>query len=521
MYIQHHLAWWMTWNGGVYEDKSDELLMKLPGTGVRTRIGGVERSLWACLLAASVAALRRAAGCNGSEPGAYVRDNRGSDEALYRYMVKADASTGLGWPTFVVFFWAVALGVYSLLSVNCLAGLHCATAATVLALASCALFALNEEQEAVKLLSEAAAADSDSLFLAVGDGRVVLHYKKWLSEPRRCVRPRRVVSMVHGFGANTYSYECDPALFSGLGRAMGADCVTVHDTPGFGLTSRGDRLGDYSMLADCRALGELVAHVSAAPAGGSADASASSRQQRVVVAHSIGALACVLMLSLGFGRADAVVLVAPALWADDWEPAPQFVASPFRLLGALANATLETFMYIIAFLLQPLLRLLLHQLVRREGFWRALLKTMVFHESPWMVDQNRVDGYLRPRAVRGWDDGMVRVMRGVVSWRGPGAAFAQNVADARRSVSVISVACALRVLVQGGLPVLVVHGSEDRVVPCSNSRALKAMIPGLEYVEVAGVGHCVHEERPAEFSGIAAAFVRRALALGHGVPPRD
>ena len=187
------------------------------------------------------------------------------------------------------------------------------------------------------------------------------------------MRPRCVVSMVHGFGANTYSYECDPALFSGLGRAMGADCVTVHDAPGFGLTSRGDRLGDYSMLADCRALGELVAHVSAAPAGGSADASVSSRQQRVVVAHSIGALACVLMLSLGFGRADTVVLVAPALWADDWEPSPQFVVSPFLLLGALANATLETFMYIIAFLLQPLLR--------GKGRLHRVLEERVAHRS--------------------------------------------------------------------------------------------------------------------------------------------
>jgi len=491
----------------------EDLLMALPGTGLRTRVVGLERSLWACLLTASLAALRRAVCCGagGSAPGAPARARErayasGGDSAepLYRYMHEADASTGLGWPTLAALVGAAVLGVRSFLAAACPAGPGCAPAAAVLALAGGALFAYNEQIEANKLRSEAAAADPDSRFLVVGDGRVVLHYKQWSPQPRGW--PRRVVSMVHGFGANTYSYECDPALFGGLGTALGADCATVHDAPGFGLTSRGDRLSDYSMLAGGRALGELAAH-----AGAGAGAGAPHAQQRVVVAHSMGALSAVLMLALDLGRADAVVLVAPALWADDREPGPRFVALPLRLLRALAATALETLAYAVAWLAQPLLFLVLHQLVRREPFWNAALLALVFHESPWMVDQHRVDGYRRMRAVTGWDDGLVRMLRGVVSWRGPAAAFAQNVADARRPVSAISVACALRVLVQGGLPVLVVHGSADRIVQCSNSRALKRMIPGLELVELAGVGHCVHEERPEEFAAIAAAFVRRAL----------
>ena len=498
--------------------------MTLPGTGLRARVVGLERSLWACLLTAALATLRRAVGCGagGSAPGAPARARErerayaaasggGGAEPLYRYMHEADASTGLGWPTLAALVGAAVLGVRSGLAAACPAGPGCAPAAAVLALAGCVLFACNERREAAKLRSEAAAADPDSRFLAVGDGRVVLHYKQWPPQPRgeRRAWPRRVVSMVHGFGANTYSYECDPALFGGLGTALGADCATVHDLPGFGLTSRGDRLSDYSMLAGGRALGELAAH-----AGAGAGAGAPHAQQRVVVAHSMGALSAVLMLALDLGRADAVVLVAPALWADDREPGPRFVALPLRLLGALASATLETAAHAVAWLAQPLLRLLLHQLVRRQKFWSAALRTLVFHESPWMVDQHRVDGYRRMRAVTGWDDGLVRMLRGVVSWRGPAAAFAQNVADARRSVSAISVACALRVLVQAGLPVLVVHGGADRIVQCSNSRALKRMTPGLELVELAGVGHCVHEERPEEFAAIAAAFVRRALDGG-------
>ena len=37
------------------------------------------------------------------------------------------------------------------------------------------------------------------------------------------------------------------------------------------------------------------------------------------------------------------------------------------------------------------------------------------------------------------------------------------------------------------------------------------MIPEIEYVELEGLGHCVHEERPAEFVAIAVEFVRRVL----------
>jgi pimeloyl-ACP methyl ester carboxylesterase len=55
---------------------------------------------------------------------------------------------------------------------------------------------------------------------------------------------------------------------------------------------------------------------------------------------------------------------------------------------------------------------------------------------------------------------------------------------------------------------LVVHGADDRLVPPSHGEAYAAGLPAARLETVAGAGHCVHLERPAE----TAALVRDFLA---------
>jgi 3-oxoadipate enol-lactonase len=59
------------------------------------------------------------------------------------------------------------------------------------------------------------------------------------------------------------------------------------------------------------------------------------------------------------------------------------------------------------------------------------------------------------------------------------------------------------------LPVLVLHGSEDRLVHPDNGRLLAARIPGAELAILEGAGHAYHLEQPATADELVLDFVRR------------
>ncbi|MFC9433213.1 alpha/beta fold hydrolase [Nocardia sp. NPDC057030] len=57
-------------------------------------------------------------------------------------------------------------------------------------------------------------------------------------------------------------------------------------------------------------------------------------------------------------------------------------------------------------------------------------------------------------------------------------------------------------------PVLVVHGTADRIIPLSAARALHAMLPGSEFVALPGVGHCPQLDVPNEVCQLVLGFPR-------------
>jgi len=59
------------------------------------------------------------------------------------------------------------------------------------------------------------------------------------------------------------------------------------------------------------------------------------------------------------------------------------------------------------------------------------------------------------------------------------------------------------------LPVLVLHGTEDRLVSPGNARVLASRIPGAELVLLDGAGHLYHSERAEESDAAVLDFVRR------------
>jgi pimeloyl-ACP methyl ester carboxylesterase len=59
------------------------------------------------------------------------------------------------------------------------------------------------------------------------------------------------------------------------------------------------------------------------------------------------------------------------------------------------------------------------------------------------------------------------------------------------------------------IPTLVLHGTEDRMIPVENGRRLAARIPDAELVLLEGAGHLYHSERAAEADAAVLDFIRR------------
>ena len=58
------------------------------------------------------------------------------------------------------------------------------------------------------------------------------------------------------------------------------------------------------------------------------------------------------------------------------------------------------------------------------------------------------------------------------------------------------------------VPTLVLHGTEDRLVPAANGRMLSEAIPGARLFLLEGAGHNYHSERAEEADGIVLDFLR-------------
>lgn len=62
------------------------------------------------------------------------------------------------------------------------------------------------------------------------------------------------------------------------------------------------------------------------------------------------------------------------------------------------------------------------------------------------------------------------------------------------------------------LPVLVVHGDEDRVIPVQNGEALARRIPGAHYCQIRGAGHILITDQPEACRQEIGGFLRRQIA---------
>jgi pimeloyl-ACP methyl ester carboxylesterase len=72
----------------------------------------------------------------------------------------------------------------------------------------------------------------------------------------------------------------------------------------------------------------------------------------------------------------------------------------------------------------------------------------------------------------------------------------------------------VRALREAEVPVLIVHGTDDRLVPLSNSRRLAQQLgPLATLVELPGCGHCPQEEDPERVAEEVSAFLKARQVL--------
>ncbi|KAA8492662.1 hypothetical protein FVE85_8169 [Porphyridium purpureum] len=400
------------------------------------------------------------------------------------------------------------------------------------------------------LLPAAELADSDSQFLRVNSG-IQLHCK--VLQPRAADLPHHeeastpplALVLLHGFGAWLFSWDLVQSRLSSM---LGATTVSF-DRPAFGLTPREQLLKAPSSLrvysdAFCASAALELAH--------------QFGSSSILVGHSLGAKAALLAaqrsLSQQDGHVKGLVLIAPAIaaprrgargstssasghaaFSQSTGKRLDFAAEPFSWpsvlvrvrrslqLGALlALQTARELMYLFLRRVTPLLGLALRVLVRKQAFWRNGLVAATADEAA--VGKYAVAGYSRPDRVQLWDRALAEFTVSGLHRKGSLQELAWEISDMwfgswcppRSSTpgshfQLTAITDAIRA---ANMPVLVLHGQQDRIVPARNSRALvEECFAAHGYtrcrlVELADAGHMPHETSPDTFVSIVSDWAK-------------
>jgi pimeloyl-ACP methyl ester carboxylesterase len=257
------------------------------------------------------------------------------------------------------------------------------------------------------------------------------------------------VLLLHGFGANTRSWSRTLDLWSDGGTAV------AFDRPAFGLSER--PLGPFPAGANPYAPSAQVA-----AAIGVLDAL--ELEQAVLVGHSAGGTIALATALQHPERVSALVLVAPAVYAGGGSPT---WARPLLQTPQLAR-------------LGPLIA---RQFGGEQG--EAFLRASWF--NPSLLDDEVLAAYRHPLQVENWDRALWELVKASAE-----SDLAAQLANVR-------------------VPVLIITGAQDGIVPPEQSRQLVLDLTGVpggaEYVEIPNCGHLPHEECTEAFSAAVGAWL--------------
>ncbi len=245
-----------------------------------------------------------------------------------------------------------------------------------------------------------------------------------------------VFILLHGFGASAFSWREVMAPFSELGR------VIAYDRPAFGLTSR-------PMPGEWKGENPYSPESQAAIVVGLMDAL--GIEKAYLVGNSAGGTVSVYTALTYPERVSGLILVDAAIYTGGGSPAwaRPFLGTPqMRHLGPLLARQIAT---------------------SGDDFIRT-----AFHD-PSLVTPEILAGYRKPLQANNWDRAL---------WELTAASRPLGLAERLDELN---------------LPVLVLTGDDDRIVPTEESIRLGGEISGATLVVIPNAGHLPHEEKPQEF----------------------
>lgn len=257
--------------------------------------------------------------------------------------------------------------------------------------------------------------------------------------------------LLHGFGASLFSWrEVIPPL--------GVDhTVVAFDRPAFGLTSR-PLPGEWQGESPYRAEAQVDLTIALMDTLG--------LERAVLVGNSAGGTIAVLTALSHPERVEALILVDPAIYSTGGMPgwlSPILRTPQMRRIGPL--------------------------IARRIQGWGIDFARSAWHD-PSRITEEVWAGYLQPLKAENWDRGL---------WELTAAGHDLNL-EAR--------------LGEIRVPVLVITGDDDRIVPTADSVRLAGELPNATLVVAPECGHVPQEECPLAFLEAVTAFLLRLSAPG-------
>ncbi|MBM4205092.1 MAG: alpha/beta hydrolase [Gammaproteobacteria bacterium] len=297
-------------------------------------------------------------------------------------------------------------------------------------------------------------ADKDSRFIEV-DGLSV-HYKEAGSSAPQFL-------LLHGFGASTFTWREVMDDFAGHGRTV------AYDRTAFGLTERPvEWQGDnpYAVTAQVRQGFDLM--------------TALGMETAVLVGNSAGGRTALSLALARPERVRALVLVSPAV-------------------GFGSGGILRWFKPLLE---TPQMDRLGPWFVRRIATSGNDTIRMAWYD-PSLMTPDVVEGYRQPLKAQDWDRALwefTRAPRDELTAHGVKGPIEERLAELK------------------GIPVLVITGDDDRIVPVDRSKAVADGIPGSQYVELPNCGHVPQEECPQPFFAAVEAFLKSSEII---LPPPE
>jgi pimeloyl-ACP methyl ester carboxylesterase len=226
--------------------------------------------------------------------------------------------------------------------------------------------------------------------------------------------------------------------------------VIAFDRPAFGLTERPlqwNGLNPYSPDAQIELVNGILNHFEV--------------QQAILVGNSAGGTISMRYFLKYPERVAALVLVDPAVYNGGGAPAwirPLFSTPQVRHLGPLLARQLQS-----------------------SG---SDLLNQAWHDPSRLTTETK-EQYQKPLQVENWDKAL---------WEFTLASQSSDLPEH---------------LTEFFLPVLVITGDDDRIVPTEESVRLASELPKARLVVIQNAGHVPHEERPAAFMDSVGEFLAR------------